>query len=585
MPTLNYAGATSFAGGVNSGVRPELIDESAYYSGVNVVCRSGGVATRPDFTPLSPPLPPEFATGRFQGAAWYRAAGQNLLVFVLSGRVYLLDLEARELFSTWRSVGLFSQAVHRCYFCQAGPFMIVQDGVSPAVILSGTAARVRRTDVPEVPTGTAMHFLQGRLFVQVTASAIMAGDIYQLSDPETLLRFTEQQYLAEGGALEFPSHLGDIRALTTLPNLDSAKGDGPLLVFGTNGAGVFRVDSPRTTWLNIPFFKTLIQGVGCAGPNMAIPVGSDVVFFSPQAGPTSLQMIRGVLESGRPAAAYQKKVANALRQDTAWMQEYGSAVLCNNRFLTTLAGEFHPGEAWQEPVFRGILSLDMERDGFDGVWTGPRPTALVSGSLHGEAGTFVFGKTLEGLNRLFWLGEANTGRDGDYPIPCRVLTRSWYFKSPPDFYDQPFTTKKLREVAVWLRDVAGEVPLAVSVAGEGRAVFCRIGERTIQIPAGVDESVLPGDFEARAAQAVERLLIPQAAANDPGTMTAATVGSAMQLALEWQGKAEITRVGLTAEVEGQSRGETGNVQRHAVSLSHAGLLADRECEYVIPGDL
>ncbi len=134
MPTLNYAGATSFSAGVNSGVRPELIAEAAYYSGVNVVCRSGGLATRPDFTPLDLPLPAEFAAGRFQGAAWYQAPGQGLLAFVVSGKLYLLNPDSRELHSLWQAVGVLCQTVHRCHFCQAGPYLIVQDGVSPAVI-------------------------------------------------------------------------------------------------------------------------------------------------------------------------------------------------------------------------------------------------------------------------------------------------------------------------------------------------------------------------------------------------------------------------------------------------------------------
>src|SRR5690349_19465769 len=83
IPNAVYDGTESFAGGADGGRRPNLIDDTQYEEGDNVICRGGDVSTRPpilgvDLTFENPDLF-YLPNGTFGGASG--GNGQSLFAF------------------------------------------------------------------------------------------------------------------------------------------------------------------------------------------------------------------------------------------------------------------------------------------------------------------------------------------------------------------------------------------------------------------------------------------------------------------------------------------------------------------------
>ena len=89
----------------------------------NVVVRNGLAESRPKLSRIA--LPSE-AQGRFQGAAVYELEGHLRWVVVVSGVVWTYSF----LTSAWTRVGAFPTTdFAQAFFCQAGKYFIVQNGV------------------------------------------------------------------------------------------------------------------------------------------------------------------------------------------------------------------------------------------------------------------------------------------------------------------------------------------------------------------------------------------------------------------------------------------------------------------------
>jgi len=130
-------GMGSFLGGANSAVDPALIAENQYSWAENVVVRDGFLATRPGFQFIKL-LPP----GVVQGACFFsnRLRNSQDLIATIDGKLYdLAPLEpatpARDISPPNETSPYISQ---KTSMVQANAFLVVQDGVSPAMVYDGS---------------------------------------------------------------------------------------------------------------------------------------------------------------------------------------------------------------------------------------------------------------------------------------------------------------------------------------------------------------------------------------------------------------------------------------------------------------
>lgn len=188
VPNRMYDGNASFEGGMDSSRFPNLIPINCYSVGVNVVCRNSSAGTRPGWEEI--PLVADSVANTdiaqylnygFQGATVYKKpSGSSVLIAVIHGRVYEIDLETKtttQKFPAGPSATTTRNKESRNYFCQAGKYLIIQDGLTAPLVYDGSAILPAGNSNTDLPKGTAMAYGQGRLFVLVNDSEIKAGDL------------------------------------------------------------------------------------------------------------------------------------------------------------------------------------------------------------------------------------------------------------------------------------------------------------------------------------------------------------------------------------------------------------------------
>jgi len=240
-------------GGVNDLLDPLLLKAGTAARLLNVEVRNGLAESRPALFGETMP-----AQGRFQGAFSYELEGNLRWVVVVSGHVWTYSFAT----NTWLDLAAFPTVdFDQAYFCQAGKFCIVQNGIYDPVenwpiILHGDEvvdnletefiyrnhivkvkdfnwdmvdegdnlvepAPEPNPSVFRVPIGKSMAFGQGRLFVAVERywdnglssglepgwrsdeglRFVLASDDWRWDDPARMLVFTQNDLLAGGGAL------------------------------------------------------------------------------------------------------------------------------------------------------------------------------------------------------------------------------------------------------------------------------------------------------------------------------------------------------------------------------------------------
>ncbi len=575
MPQDVQAGHSSLFGGMSSAFQPSDIEENQYAKGINITCRGGTTKTRPPVHKLNLSFNHDrdevrFPAGKFQGAKVYVSSVGTFIVTVISGNVYLIDPISSEVTNQSLLIGPLNQFVDRCYFEQAERFMIIQDGFNRPMILDGLSIRKSDTPNKEVPVGTLMAYGHGRLFIKTGPTQFKAGDIFLPNDADSLLKFTETEYLNGGGAFQLPAILGDIVSLNISHVMGTSTGNGPLLAYGENGIASYRVFEPRVIWQNIDIGRIEMIGQGARAHDAIITVNEDMMFRTSN-GLRSYRLLREQSQSQRKYTNLSADVSVFEDQETAHLVHLSSAIFHNDRLLYTIvADRIEATDTFGEQIddfrFRGIASLDFstfngltsvgagKSAAYDGVWTGMNPTFLIQGYFDEKDRAYVFGKTDEGLNILYRIGDIPDMDNGDVPINCRLYTQGHFFSTTTARRERtefPFISKTLDRAGAWVRFFEGEVDLKLSVKTDDRTAFreisvskLRAGRVKFNPPA--DDTVTIGLPQAR-----PKILFPafQKECDEEVTGQTLLTGYEFQFLIEWDGVLELSKFVCLADLD------------------------------------
>lgn len=230
----------------------------------NGMVRGGGIMPRTGYLPLIQELATE---GWHQGGYLYQASTPYLIVAV-SGRILKALLDAPYTITDLSAQFGFSLPVDAklCFFEQAEEFLIMQagDGVTLPLFWDGNTLRrsngltgnLTGASVNELPAASCMCYYAGRLWFaqgrKYTAGDIVGGAAgtapYGLRD--SVLKVTENPLAFGGDGFAVPTNAGDIRALFYPANIDTALGQGPLLVGTRSSVYSLTVPVTRTDWIN-----------------------------------------------------------------------------------------------------------------------------------------------------------------------------------------------------------------------------------------------------------------------------------------------------------------------------------------------
>lgn len=567
--------------GMNLGLEAEDLPASQFAKGINVVTRKGRVRTRFGFSRY---ILASGASGTFQGGFRYQLNGGEYFVWVMSGHVYMATLGTGAISDLTTMWGVHLSVSRRCYFVKAEKFCIIQDGDTQAVIIDGTTSARHAVAVDdEVPVGTIMAYGHGRLFVvpkemngEDGRRFIVAGDIYLPNDAESLLTFTEPDYLAGGGALSMPAEFGFIGGLGFMKNADTGNGYGPLMAFARRGVAAFAVNEPRETlvditgavyqrgWQEIDIRQILFSDVGSASPFALLPVNADLLFRGTKDGVRSLSVTYTEVNSNLRNVSMSGEMQDIFDEGNNALLGLVSSAFSDNRILFTAM----PDE--DDNSFKVITSLDMAPvnnvknrlpPSFDGVFTGGRWTDCFTAEYNGRDRLFVVCKTDTGIELVY---EDETARNDpdDTLIECRVYTKKFNFASP-------IKRKHLNHVRLWMSGIQGNVSVSVYARADDFPYWVQLGATaTFQAP-----------ITGAAQQRRDVVFSANKRMSDPIEKEDGLVGYTIQLALVWSGKMTIRRATLLAEGKPEPNLSSSRVANENVALTATGQLDLEATDY------
>lgn len=562
-----YDGFTTLPLGMNAQKDPFLLTAQQCARAVNVTFRGGLAKTRPGFIQDLVNLP---EGGEFQGAAVWRRPEGDVIVFVQLGVIYALRLVDYRL---TRFGKRFTPGA-RCHFAQADRYFIIMDGQQYPVVLESRdidviKRRPQSSDELTPPEGeTAPNppiwyqslprcslglFAQGRLHVvprlipttsQSGKSSILSGDIMEPLYPQTVLKFSETEYLSEGGAHAMPFQMGAIGALGAFRNAATGTGTGQVIVFADNGVCAYDFSIPRAQWKEQVLSQVLFFGCGCNSPWSVVDVNNDIVYRS-HGGIRTIKYTQAQTSSGNGTLAnlpMSNEVETFLKDDTLHLP-WISAAAWDNRVVSVC----HGSAGTFERYFQGLVVWDTAANYYngvastgvyDGLWTGLDVAQVLSARERGLGRETLYMLTKD--MALFHVDpEATTdwcpapaGYGAEYLQYSPIVSRIESAVLP---FGDLVVSKQLKWAELWVKDVPGNTSIKMWYRPSGYPLWTRMGDtRTI--------AVGPGDTVHPLLR--RRLRFPvevEDCACDPSTGHPLWLGTGFQLAIEWTGNLTLER--------------------------------------------
>lgn len=391
-------GFVSLERGVDSWKNPSQLSRNQGAYAENVTVRGGSPQNRPGYfrmklegTPLE-----AFATGKFQGGEFYEDPNnRGALIAQSGGLLYRFDFKTSPIALTVTDISVSGDPnpsiIGQCFLTQGEQYMIVQDGQSRPVIYDGATSRRAADD--EIPVGSGpMAYGMGRFWVAQGRNYV-AGDI--LGGDTGILKFTENDYLAEGGTFTVPLQSGQITAMRFRASPNTALGQGELMIVTPDAVFSNSVPIDRDEWKNLtdPAQRIVLNSKGGLSQASTVLVNEDVFMRSRDGIRSFIAAVREFNQWGN--VPISREMDRVLKHDTDFLLPFASAILFDNRLLMTAI----PVPLSNRAYFNGIVALDFDListmsertpPAYDGVWTGLQVYRLIKGRFNGQERAFAF---------------------------------------------------------------------------------------------------------------------------------------------------------------------------------------------------
>jgi hypothetical protein len=341
-----------------------------------------------------------------------------------------------------------------------------------------------------MPIGTIMEYAFGRVFVSDRFNQIYASDIIYgggFTDTKNTENFTEIGYWAEGGAFSTPAMMGNITGMKVMPELGyNLRGQGQLVVLTGNGAFSMDVSLPRSQWNTSNIQRISLLGRGCISPNLAL-VNSELWFRSHD-GWAFYSNTQSEFNRYFSLRKLSRDVNKWVSNDTPWMKQFASTIFFNNYLINTVAPQTYRAEGVEglNRFHRGMVVLDLDQSStpapdaqlqfrWNGVWTGIRPTQLLTALIQGEKRGFGFSFDKDNKNRLY---EFTDSQGDDYGPNGTRQIESFFTTGRYDFNRSGATNKFLRKKItggeMWMSEIKGEVDSYVDFRADSNPCWSQL---------------------------------------------------------------------------------------------------------------
>lgn len=467
-------GFTKLDGGCNSGVAtsdPLLAQLNQVHFAVNTTFRGGWPLPRPGWVKRNlsfadADTETRFKTGLFQDLGPYNPDDGTLkLMSMQGGRVFRVAVNNTNTFDVLDvSIpgDLNPSNRTRAWSVQGENYWILQDGQTKPFIYNGATAR--RALPTEVPVGTAMAYGMGRLWV-AKGREYVGGDIVKgpsgtasLGFRDSFLKFTENTYIAEGGAFGVPLYAGDITGLQFLSNINTALGVGELTIHTRNGVFANSVPPDRATWKDLrePVQRIVHKKFGSMSSDSIVDANGSQ-FFRRRDGIGELML--AVRNFGQPGnTSISSEMDRIIKADDRTLLMFSKAATFDNRLLMTAS-------PYRTPVgvaHRGLIALDFDPlttiggkrpPEYDGLWTGVKVLKIVVGEHNEVERCFAYVVGATGEIEL-WELTTDAKHDNDGTSDVRI---QWLYETRNLDYGSKFDMVKLDSGDFFVDNVSGQV--------------------------------------------------------------------------------------------------------------------------------
>lgn len=478
----------TFIFGMDMDTEPSALSSSVAANAVNRIFRGGRNRTRPGFIHKnflfddeSLPYVDIVRFGNIQGAYAYRKmkpGREDGIAVAIAGHVFFLTIVNDKVMVKLICKGNNPRLMH-VWMEQAEEWLYIQDGNDLPWFWNGlypsTARRSTGTPGFEMPIGTIMKYVHGRIFLsnafdQIAASDVMYGAGF--TNSANVQKFTENTYWSEGGYFGTPTNLGPITGMVVVPRIarGNLSGQGELLIMSVDGGQTIEAGVSRTLWKDQQVQSVTLTGRGCVSPYSLINVNNDV-FFRSDDGLSSYRITLSDKQNDLSFSKISRPVNPLFEQDTPELLQFASSIYFDNRVLTTVSPFLAPStniEHGSHRYFRGIISLDLDKPGregegvanYDGLWTGIRPVVLVNGRFGNTVRAFAISFDSDGENRIYEIS-----RDGKSDLIDRQAIKTKWSYTTKQFSwtdarsSNEFEVKNIIGGDLWISDVSSRITI------------------------------------------------------------------------------------------------------------------------------
>lgn len=464
--------------GLDSFSEPMIVSASSYRWSTNTVSRGGSIRTRQGLNCI-----PTNVDGKPRGIAVFTPNnGIPAIVVAIGSNIYKSDYPFTDGFEliagiNFNSFGpvIMKQCVINATTNADGsrtivdplPVLMIGDGQTRTAYWDGTTARHLDPSINETPVFKWMEWSNNRLWGS-NGKSVRASD---LANP---LQFLEEDILAEGGSLNFPSEVTGIGQTSDFKNL---------LVFTDQTTSAIQSNIlDRFQWALTPGFQSMIfPNIGCAS-------GKSVIN---QYGTTWWMSHGGLISIDQAVQTYRSSRIHFQDQAMSWskgnlspnISDICAGTYENYLVISVPSGDIYNSHTWVMDQSWGLeqaisdVYAAVRAPRWDGIWTGIRPVEWVTAIVNGRNRCFVlsydypstgsndpqsnvweaFVPSRLDVSRSVAIGHPISNDDANYrPIYASVETR---------LLGMDGQYKSFRFAEIDIGEIEGVVNLSASVAG------------------------------------------------------------------------------------------------------------------------
>jgi hypothetical protein len=590
---------------------PSYLPESVVSESVNRTFRGGINRTRPSIRNIpievgagqDANIVNDIQSGNFQGAYPYRATNLKTndgILLSVSGVIYFLKIVNNRAFA-YKIIEGNDPGMMHTWFVQAEDRAYIQNGYQNAIAWDGdlTVPAYRLNPyLAKMPIGTIMEYAFGRVFVADKFNQIYASDIIYgngFTDTKNTENFTEIGYWAEGGAFSTPAMMGNITGMKVMPQIGTnLRGQGELVVLTGNGAFSMDVSIPRSQWNTSNIQRISLLGRGCTSPYLGL--ANSELWFRSHDGWAFYSNSQSEFARYFSLRKLSREVNKWVENDTPWLKQFASTMFFNNYLISTVAPQTYRAEGVEglNRYHRGMVVLDLDQSSspapdaqlqfrWNGIWTGIRPTQLLTALITGEKRGFGFSFDADNKNRLY---EFTVAQGDDYGPNGSRQIESFFTTGRYDFNRSGATNKFLRKKItggeMWISEIKGEVNSSAEFRADSNPCW---SELKVPTTFGCDpcSPVVTECFPQRGGNRYKRYKFNTPDPSECNDLAGipSVEGSEFQIRVHLTGAATVDRVRLMANIKNNDDSPVGDCPEENQECEPFSCCQEKYWEYNI----